>query len=69
MLEKIENYLTDLRSVIGLFLTTIGVIVLLSYFFGPSDDVGGIHVNLLGGACLLITGLVMVISRYVAKSS
>lgn len=67
MLEKIENYLTDLRSVIGLFLFTIGVIVLLSYLIGPSDDVDGIHVNLIGGSCLALTGLVMLVSRYISK--
>ena len=62
-----ENYLTDLRSVIGLFLFIIGSLVLLSYLFGPSDDVDGIHVNLLGGGCLALVGAVMIVSRYLTK--
>ncbi len=69
MLNRLENYLTDLRSVIGLFLFIVGSIVLLSYAFGPSDLVGGIHVNLLGGGCLALVGMIMIVARYISKKA
>ena len=47
--------LTDLRFVIGLFLITVGAVLLLAFAFGPSDEVQKVHLNLLAG--LLMSGV------------
>jgi hypothetical protein len=60
--------MTDLRFVIGLFLTLIGTLVLGSYFFGGDDLVQGVHLNLLGGGTILIVGLLLGGSTFVGEA-
>jgi len=55
---------SDLRFTIGLFFTVVGSILLATFLWGmflsgPSDLVGGVHLNLLGGSMMLIFGLLM----------
>ncbi len=52
--------LDDLLFLIGLFLTLIGGVVFGTYLFGPDDVVQTIHVNRLGGAMLLLVGILMI---------
>jgi len=52
--------LTDLLFIIGLFLTIISCILLGTHFFGPSDVVQGIRVNLLGGGVMGLIGVSMI---------
>lgn len=54
------NRLHDLLFVIGLFLSIIGGIVVLTSFLGGSDVVQGIRVNLLGGGVMLVIGSSMI---------
>jgi hypothetical protein len=54
------NRLHDLLFVIGLFLSIVGGIVLLTSFMGGSDMVQGIHVNLVGGGVMFVIGLAMI---------
>lgn len=54
------NRLHDLLFVIGLFLSLIGGIVLLTSFMGGSDVVQGVRVNLVGGGTMLLIGLAMI---------
>ena len=61
--------LSDLLFVIGLFLTIIGGIVLLTGLTGGGNDlVQGIRVNLLGGSMLAVTGVAMILRSHFAKS-
>lgn len=60
--------MTDLRFVIGLFLSLLGVLVLGSYLFGGSDLVQGVHLNLVGGGMLLIVGLLLGGSCFLGES-
>ncbi|MBC7385484.1 MAG: hypothetical protein H7301_04870 [Cryobacterium sp.] len=59
---------TDLRFVIGLFLTLIGLLVLLSFLTSGSDVAQGIHVNLLGGGMLITVGGSLALSALFAKA-
>ena len=59
---RLFELFSDLRFVIGLFLSLIGVLVLCAYFFGGADSSQGIHVNLLGGGMLTITGIALLLS-------
>ncbi len=45
-----EKKLGDLRFVIGLFFAVVGIILLLTSVFGPSDEVSGVRLNLVVGA-------------------
>jgi aldose 1-epimerase len=56
MMSKLD----DLLFLIGLFLTSIGVVVFGTYLFGGSDLVQNIHVNRLGGGMLLTVGILMI---------
>ena len=61
--------LSDLLFVIGLFLTIIGGIVLLTGLTGGGNDlVQGIRVNLLGGSMLTFTGVAMILRSHFAKA-
>lgn len=58
---------TDLRTVIGLFLLTVALILFATYFWGTSDLVSGVHLNLLSGAMMAAVGLFMTISGLRSK--
>ncbi|HXH29208.1 MAG TPA: hypothetical protein VNJ01_00180 [Bacteriovoracaceae bacterium] len=62
-----SSKLYDLLFLIGLFLTLIGVIVLGTFFMGPSDVVQGIRVNLLGGSVMTFVGAVMIVGSFYNK--
>ncbi len=63
------NKLNDLLFVIGLFLTIIGGIVLLTGITGGGNDlVQGIRVNLLGGGMLTVIGLAMIVRSHFSKA-
>ena len=49
----------DLSFVIGLFFSVVGVILLLTHWFGPSDEVAGVRLNLVSGAVMTAFGAVM----------
>jgi len=49
----------DLSLVIGLFFTIVGIILLLTHWFGPDDSVDGVRLNLLSGAVMTGFGIVM----------
>ena len=61
------NRLHDLLFVIGLFLSIIGGIVLLTSFFGESDVVQGIRVNLVGGGPMFVIGVAMIVKSLMTK--
>lgn len=58
---------TDLRTVIGFFLLTVSSILFATYFWGPSDFVSGVHLNLLSGGLMTAVGLFMAISGLRSK--
>lgn len=62
------NRLHDLLFVIGLFLSIVGGIVLLTSFLGGSDVVQGVRVNLVGGGSMFVIGLGMIIRSLMPKS-
>lgn len=63
------NRLHDLLFVIGLFLTIIGGIVLVTGIVGPSDLVQGVRVNLLGGGVITVIGISMILGSILRKST
>ncbi len=63
------NKLNDLLFVIGLFLSIIGGIVLLTGITGGGNDlVQGIRVNLLGGSILTVIGVAMIVRSHFSKA-
>ena len=62
------NKLNDLLFVIGLFLTIIGAIVLLTGLIAGNDLVQGIRVNLLGGGMMTVIGVAMIIRSHLVKA-
>lgn len=61
--------LSDLLFVIGLFLTIIGGIVLLTGLTGGGNDlVQGIRVNILGGSMLTVIGVAMILRSHFPKA-
>ncbi len=60
--------LGDLLFVIGLFLTIIGGIVLLTGLIGGNDLVQGVRVNLLGGGMMTVIGVAMILRSHFAKA-
>lgn len=62
------NKLNDLLFVIGLFLTIIGGIVLLTGLISANDLVQGIRVNLVGGGMMAIIGVAMILRSHFAKA-
>jgi len=55
--------LNDLRFVIGLFFTLVGIILIGASLFGPSDIVPGVGVkgNLWAGLPMVLFGLAMLL--------
>ncbi len=51
----------DLSFVIGLFFSVVGIILLLTHFFGPSDSVAGVKLNLVSGAVMTVFGSFMLV--------
>jgi hypothetical protein len=62
------NKFNDLLFVIGLFLSIIGGIVLLTGLVGGNDLVQGIRVNLVGGGMLTIVGVAMILRSHFVKA-
>ncbi len=62
------NKFNDLLFVIGLFLTIIGGIVLLTGLVGGNDLVQGIRVNLVGGGMLTVVGVAMILRSHFVKA-
>lgn len=62
------NKLNDLLFVIGLFLTIIGGIVLLTGLVSGNDLVQGIRVNLVGGGMLTVIGVAMILRSHFVKA-
>lgn len=51
----------DLSFVIGLFFAVVGVILLLTHWFGPNDSVAGVRLNLVSGAVMTGFGVLMLV--------
>jgi len=55
------KFITDLRFVIGLFFAIVGLILLGTWMLGPSDLVGGVHLNLISGLLIFVFGIFMLV--------
>jgi hypothetical protein len=63
MLERMAN----LQFLIGFFLLCVGFVVLGAHFFGGSDVVEGIAVNLVGGGTMVVVGIGMILGGLVPE--
>lgn len=59
---------SDLSFVIGLFLTIIGGIVLLTGLVNGNDMVQGLRVNIVGGGMMTAIGVAMILRSHFAKA-
>jgi hypothetical protein len=60
--------LGDLLFVIGLFLSIVGVIVLLTGIISGNDVVQGVHVNIVGGGMMTVIGVAMILRSHFGKA-
>lgn len=58
------NKLLDLRFVIGVFFTIIGLLLLLYSFFSASEVEAGKGINRYSGLALLVFGIFMIILSF-----